>query len=108
VFYGAGGNMWQIIRMFNLLDFDFPIWGIRHNQCSSVLGKLVSAPDYKSAVNDDDNIMVISILDDGIVNSISAKFSSLGYRVVRSSDFRQIGSSDFLESRSSNPIFPDF
>ena len=83
IFYGAGTNFNEIIRLLpEEISFDFRIWDRNADKIKEICNKPVSYPDFETKVNG--TVMVITIANKIIANSIAEQFEQLGYTVYHS------------------------
>ncbi|MCL2187585.1 MAG: radical SAM protein [Defluviitaleaceae bacterium] len=80
IFYGAGNNMFNFLRLIKILDapFTHEIWDA--NPSASLLqGVKITAPN--TADTGEGRTMIITILNEDIANEVRAIYENLGYTV---------------------------
>jgi predicted O-methyltransferase YrrM len=83
IFYGAGANMASIRFVFGILgrDFHYAIWDIAAEKIGKAGGCDVAYPDFVTPAKSGD-VMIVTISDEDIYQSVRERFEPLGYTVV--------------------------
>ena len=87
VFYGAGQNMKKILCLYDAvgIQFNHEIWDINAGKIGRILGHEISYPDFDTRKSEK-RTLVITISDKQIANSVSDRFHTLGWNVIRGAE----------------------
>ena len=103
VFYGAGGNMKNLLTLLDAcgIPFNYPIWDINAEKIKCINGRKVSIPDFESRVTN--SKVVITLKDFTTAGIVAEKLRNIGFEIIRGKN----GFLDFIEIPK-NQIFRNF
>jgi len=83
VFYGAGGNMMNILNSYEVIEepFDYEIWDINAEKIKQVKGYTVKNPEFATWTNSN-RTLVITIDNKSIADAVADEARSFGWRVI--------------------------